>query len=197
MTQERDNKQKERQEERVDALLDQLEAAGKRSTPQRQAICQALVEHGGHPTVADIFERVRFMFPMISQATVYNTIDTLRELGLIHQLEIANHDHTHYDLDTTPHINVVCRHCEYIADVELDTLDSLLNEVSKRTGCTIDHHAGFVVYGVCPQCLAEGKGDSKPSVAHGPDCNGRRANRKQRRHGQYGICRRMVSDEDV
>lgn len=142
---------------KVDYLLNELEAAGKRATPQRHAICQALVEHGGHPTVSEIFEQVREKVPMISQATVYNTIDTLHELGLVRRLDIANHDHTHYDLDVKPHINVVCRHCEYIADVSLDMLDDLLAQVAERTGCEIDAHAGLIVYGVCPECRAAGK----------------------------------------
>lgn len=141
----------------IDHLMQELEAAGKRSTPQRYAVCQALVEHGGHPTVAEVFERVSSTFPMISQATVYNTIDTLEELGLIQRLDIANHDHTHYDLDVHPHVNIVCRHCEYITDVSLDTLTELLDQVSERTGCEIDRHAGVIVYGVCPACKAAGK----------------------------------------
>ena len=149
-------------QQQIDDLLSQLEQAGKRATPQRYAVCQALVEHGGHPTVADVFERVRATFPMISQATVYNTMDALEEAGLLHRLDIANHDHTHYDLDLTPHINVVCRHCKYITDVFIDTLDDLLTRVGERTGCKIDHRAGLVVYGVCPKCLAEGKEHTPP-----------------------------------
>lgn len=122
--------------------------------------------------MSDIFERVRETFPMISQATVYNTIDTLLELGLIHRLDIANHDHTHYDLDIHPHINVVCRYCEYIADVSIDTLDDLLTQVSKRTGCEIDHHAGMVVYGVCPACLAAGKANQPVPDSQAVQSNG-------------------------
>ncbi|NJN66133.1 MAG: transcriptional repressor [Chloroflexaceae bacterium] len=152
-------------QEKIATLLSQLETAGRRATPQRYAVCQALVEHGGHPTVAEVFERVRDIFPMMSQATVYNTIDALEEVGLLHRLDIANHDHTHYDLDLTPHINVVCRYCESITDVFIDTLDDLLTQVSERTGYKVDHHIGLVVYGVCPKCLAEGK--DAPSIPEG------------------------------
>lgn len=167
---------------KIDELLGQLEAAGKRATPQRYAVCQALVEHGGHPTVADIFERVRSVFPMISQATVYNTIDTLKELGLIHQLDIANHDHAHYDLDLSPHINVVCRYCEYIADVHIESLDHILEQVSKLTGCQIDRHA-LIVYGVCPACRAAGR-TMPPTDRDGQEIaceQGRRAGRAMRK----------------
>lgn len=170
--------------DKVEHLMQELEAAGKRSTPQRQAVCLALVEHGGHPTVADVFERVSQTFPMISQATVYNTIDTLEELGLLQRLEIANHDHTHYDLDVRPHINVVCRHCEYIADVYLDSLNGLLDEVSERTGSDLDRNAGVIVYGACPDCRAAGK--SATVKAHAETCPrgmGRRGMKRHRRRG--------------
>jgi Fur family peroxide stress response transcriptional regulator len=172
-------------QQQIDDLLSQLEQAGKRATPQRYAVCQALVEHGGHPTVADVFERVRATFPMISQATVYNTIDALEEAGLLHRLDIANHDHTHYDLDLTPHINVVCRHCEYITDVFIDTLDDLLTRVGERTGCKIDHRAGLVVYGVCPKCLAEGKEHAPPTEWDRDSKEGHPSPRLHKRHRHH------------
>lgn len=137
---------------RIEYLLHQLEASGKRATPQRYAVCQALVEQGGHPTVADVFERVRETFPMISQATVYNTIDTLKELGLVHQLEIANDEHTHYDLDLQPHINLVCTECGDIRDVHSHTIDALLAEVQRSSGYQLSQRNALVVYGVCPDC---------------------------------------------
>jgi Fur family peroxide stress response transcriptional regulator len=140
---------------KIDDLLRELESSGKRSTPQRHAVCQALVEHGGHPTVSEVYERVRDIFPMISQATVYNTIDTLEELGLIHRLDIANHEHTHYDLDQHAHVNLVCTQCGHITDLHLDALDRLLEQVSQDTSYEITRSTGLVVYGACPQCRRE------------------------------------------
>jgi Fur family peroxide stress response transcriptional regulator len=139
-------------QQRIDRLLAELEAAGKRSTPQRHAVCQALVEHGGHPTVAEIFERVRFIFPMISQATVYNTVDTLRELGAIRPLDLSTDGHTHYDLDPTPHVNLVCASCGAIADLHLQSLDDLLDDVGRRSGYAVSADNPLVIYGTCPKC---------------------------------------------
>ncbi len=138
----------------INYLLSQLEAAGKRSTPQRHAVCQSLVEHGGHPTVAEVFERVRATFPMISQATVYNTIDTLEELGLVHRLDIANHEHTHYDLDLDPHVNIVCTNCGKISDLHIEALDRLLQQIHEQSNYEVTQRAALVVYGVCPACQA-------------------------------------------
>ncbi len=144
-------------------LMQQLERAGKRSTPQRHAVCQALVEHGGHPTVAEIFERVRGVFPMISQATVYNTLDTLEELGLVHRLDIANHEHTHYDLATLPHVNLVCTHCGSIHDLHVAALDNLLEQIGQCSNYEVARSTGLVVYGICPTCRTE------PNCAHCPE----------------------------
>ena len=110
----------------LDNLLGGLGQAGRRATPQRQAICAALVEHGGHPSAAAIFERVRAQFPMISQATVYNTLETLRELGLVVQLDVGSAEHARYDLQTQPHLNIVCTRCGAIADLHTDTLDGTI-----------------------------------------------------------------------
>jgi Fur family peroxide stress response transcriptional regulator len=163
---------------KITYLLNQLEAAGKRSTPQRYAVCQALVEHGEHPTVAKVFERVRGTFPMISQATVYNTIDTLTELGLIHKLEIANDEHTHYDLDLTPHINMVCPRCGQITDVHNETVATLLGEVQQNSGHRLCRPFALVLYGVCPACQAhcEGRCVDSESMA---DCPHRHARLSQ------------------
>ncbi len=136
----------------VERLLTALEESGKRRTAQRVAICRALAEHPGHPTVGDVFTRVRRDFPMISQATVYNTFDTLQHLGLLTQLDIADHDHTHYDLDITPHINIVCRYCENIVDLHMDTVSSLIQEAASRTGFELQEQAGLILYGACPNC---------------------------------------------
>src|SRR5690606_9891845 len=68
---------------RLGKLLAQLEAAGKRVTPQRVAVCEALLAHGNHPTIADIWQTVREQHPNISHATVYNTFAMLEEERLI------------------------------------------------------------------------------------------------------------------
>lgn len=140
----------------IDNLLAELAAAGRRPTPQRRAVCQALVEHGGHPTVAEIVERIRASFPMISQATVYNTIDTLRELGLIQPIDLSTDGHTHYDLNPSPHVNLVCTGCGAISDLQTETLDALLAQVVARSGYSLDRRSPLTIYGTCAGCQATG-----------------------------------------
>jgi Fur family peroxide stress response transcriptional regulator len=133
-------------------LLAQLEAAGRRITPQREAVCEALLAHGGHPTTSEIWQHVHTAHPSISQATVYNTISALEELGLIRALQIVGDEHTHYDLCLDPHVNVVCTRCGSIADIHTDTLEALLGLVASRSGYRLTPGDGVIVYGVCPTC---------------------------------------------
>jgi Fur family peroxide stress response transcriptional regulator len=137
---------------RLKQLLDRIEAAGRKITPQRVAVCTALLAHQGHPTTGQIWESVHTAHPSISQATVYNTIAALEELHLIKRLEIAGDEHTHYDLDLAPHVNAVCKRCGRIDDVYTDTLEALLGLVAARSGYSIDPHEGMIVYGLCGDC---------------------------------------------
>jgi Fur family peroxide stress response transcriptional regulator len=143
----------------LDRLLSQLEAAGRKVTRQRAAVCAALLAHGGHPTASQIWLIVRRAHPSISQATVYNTIAALEELRLIKRLEIAGDEHTHYDLKVAPHVNAVCTRCGRIADVYTDTLEALLGLVAARSGFNLDPHEGVIVYGLCAECRAQASGD--------------------------------------
>lgn len=136
---------------KINHMLTRLEQSGRRVTPQRIAIVEALLEHGGHPTPMEVRERVRQKDPSISQATVYNTMLLLAELGLIRKLDIADDEHAHYDADVNPHVNVVCARCGQINDVHTDTLEALLGLVASRSGYQIAP-GGVTMYGLCAAC---------------------------------------------
>jgi Fur family peroxide stress response transcriptional regulator len=140
------------QETNLEQLLARLEAAGRRVTPQRALVCAALLEHGGHPTTSEIWQSLRAAHPSLSQATVYNTIAMLEELGLLRRLDIAGDEHTHYDLGVAPHVNAFCRQCGRVADVYTDTLEALLGLVAARSGYDLDPREGVIVYGLCADC---------------------------------------------
>jgi Fur family peroxide stress response transcriptional regulator len=137
---------------KLNRLLAQLEASGRRVTTQRIAVCEALLAHGGHPTAAEVYKRVQVAHPAISQATVYNTLSALEELSLIRLLHIVGDDHAHYDLGVAPHVNAVCMRCGRITDIHTDTLEALLGLVATRSGYQLSPSEGVIVYGLCPDC---------------------------------------------
>ena len=72
-------------QDRTELILDKLKATGHRITPQRLAILRILAESHGHPSVEDIFEKVKVNFPTTSLATVYNlrSADPIAQIRLI------------------------------------------------------------------------------------------------------------------
>ena len=74
---------------RAAELLDKLAQGGYRRTPQRFYIVEALVGDESHPTAEAIFARVRQACPTTSLATVYKTLETLKEMGEVLELEFS------------------------------------------------------------------------------------------------------------
>ncbi|MCY3707380.1 MAG: Fur family transcriptional regulator [Caldilineaceae bacterium] len=132
-------------------FIDTLRRAGLRVTSQRVAVCEYLARTKIHPTTSQVFEAVREKHPEISQATVYNTLNTLRDLGAIVEIS-AGTEHTHYETDPDPHVNLVCLRCHQISDLQ-DTLapDVLMDNIFHDTGFRATT-LQVQVTGFCPAC---------------------------------------------
>ena len=66
---------------RSDVLINTLRQAGRRITEQRRVICEYLAQTNAHPTPYQVYADISISHPEISRATVYNTLNVLRELG--------------------------------------------------------------------------------------------------------------------
>ena len=87
-----------------------------------------------HPTVAEVYDSVRREFPTIGLATVYNTLRSMTERGLVRELPFNNA--TRFDVNLTPHANLVCTRCGAIEDSEAcnDLLVQLQQRIAGRRG---------------------------------------------------------------
>ena len=63
-----------------------LKQLGIRLTPQRLAIAEVVVNSGDHPSVKEIYERVKAFFPYVTLATVYSTLDVLERAAIVREL---------------------------------------------------------------------------------------------------------------
>lgn len=133
------------------SLVLALKQAGLRLTPQRIAICRYLAESREHPTATMIYERLKTEYPSLSLMTVYNTLRTLVQLGLVNALGDCGDDQIHYDADTSPHLNLACVSCHRIVDVEAAELEALTESVRRASGYRL-LGARMMLYGLCPAC---------------------------------------------
>ena len=134
---------------RLDGVLARLKNAGHRITPQRLAIVKILIDSGEHPSVEQIYRRVRKDFPTTSLATVYNTLERLKEMEEV--LELPFSGGSRYDgRDPRPHPHLRCTVCGAIEDLDID-LGPAVEEVAAERGYADVHHR-LEFYGVCPRC---------------------------------------------
>jgi Fur family transcriptional regulator, peroxide stress response regulator len=136
---------------KTDRLIQLLRKGGLRLTPQRLAICRILAESHEHPTAQLIYERLRPEFPSLSLATVYNTLDALVQLGAINALGSAGDGITHYDPDTSPHVNLACISCHDLIDLPSQHVLRLNDEVAQSSGFQL-LGSRVLFYGLCPTC---------------------------------------------
>ncbi len=123
---------------------------GLRMTPQRAAILEYLDGNRSHPSADEIFRSVRKKYPMISFATVYNTLEALKEKGSVMELTIDPR-RRRYDPNTNPHHHLICVRCRKVIDIQEEYgLD--IPDASKRGFEVMGNHIEF--YGICSDCAA-------------------------------------------
>lgn len=134
-----------------DSLVTTLRSSGMRLTPQRRAICRYLSQTEAHPTAAMVYNALKPEMPSLSLMTVYNTLNTLVELGAIHAIGQAGDDTMHYDAETEPHVNVICTACRKIVDVPSERIAALKREIEEKSGYRL-RNTQIAFEGLCPEC---------------------------------------------
>ena len=132
-------------------LAARLKQLGIRVTPQRLAIAEVVINSGDHPTVKDIFERVKAFFPYVTLATVYSTLDVLERASIVRALPFQRQ--SRYDANLSPHANLVCIGCGMVvdADVGQSVVAELQDLVEKNSEFRIGaQRVDF--YGWCSGC---------------------------------------------
>ena len=132
----------------------QLRDLGYRLTPQRLMILEVVTAGKGHVTAEGIHGQVVEQYPDISLSTVYRTLETLRDLGLVTQTDLGAGREEYHFAEQALHHHLICRRCGSVA--ELDNAffgplaEELLNECGFRAEMT-----HFAVFGVCAACSSE------------------------------------------
>lgn len=101
-----------------------LEAKGLKVTAHRMVIAEALMQTQRHPTADEVYQRVQSMLPAISRATVYNTLNTLVESGLVRAVS-TEPGVTRYDANLEAHHHFVDTRTGQIYDIPWENIDQL------------------------------------------------------------------------
>ncbi|MDW8326303.1 MAG: Fur family transcriptional regulator [Anaerolineales bacterium] len=132
-------------------MLETLRRAGLRLTPQRYAICRALSNNREHPTAQALFQQLRSAYPSLSQATVYNTLHTLVNAGLLCEVGAAGDNAVHFDPDVSLHVHLICTQCHQIEDMTDSALANVARRVEQSSGYQLNG-SRIAFLGLCPRC---------------------------------------------
>jgi Fe2+ or Zn2+ uptake regulation protein len=104
------------------SLADRLRQHGIQPSAQRLAVAEYVLDTEAHPSADQVFVEVRARVPMISRATVYNTLNLFVRKKLLRQLVIAE-GRVVFDPNLEPHHHFVDDASGRIHDVPWEALD--------------------------------------------------------------------------
>lgn len=141
---------REDQEQRLQLLREGLKEAGVKLTHQRLEICREIACSTEHPDAEAVYRGVQKRVPTISLDTVYRTLWTLLDLGLIGTLGVPR-DRMRFDGNIAPHHHFICTRCGEAQDFYSKELDRLrLPEEVKAYGKV--QNTQVEVKGICLRC---------------------------------------------
>lgn len=126
-------------------------------TPQRLALLRLLTASKNHPSAMQLYEQLHEQFPTMSLATVYKTLNLLKEMGEVLELGFDDDDHRYDGNEPSPHPHLICVRCRKIIDPEVPPFHTLAQEVADSSGFQIvSHRLDF--FGICPECQEKNSG---------------------------------------
>lgn len=136
---------------RYEGLLNRLREQGYRLTPQRIALLRLLAASDGHPSASQLYDQLQAQFPTTSPATVYKTLNLLKDLDEVLELGFSDDDNRYDGNKPYPHPHLICVRCRKIMDQDVSMAQDLLQHVAQQSGYQIvGHRLDF--YGLCPDC---------------------------------------------
>lgn len=134
----------------MDGFKNMCQARNLRITRQRLEVFRALVCSTKHPGAEAVFETVRKVLPNISLDTVYRTLSSLEEAGLIVRVGISNQ--ARYDAHTQPHYHFVCMKCGEVYDVFLPKGEpvAVVPKEVEKFGKVVN--VNLQLRGICKRC---------------------------------------------
>jgi Fur family ferric uptake transcriptional regulator len=131
-------------------LAQQLKSAGYKLTLPRLAVVKVLETYPEHLSHNQILIEGQKIYPKLSRATVYRTMELLVELGLLRPLYL--HDPTQRFVSATGgHHHLVCTNCGTTIEFDYCSADQLAQELSAKYKFQIQSHL-LEFQGVCRDC---------------------------------------------
>jgi Fur family transcriptional regulator, peroxide stress response regulator len=125
--------------------------AGLKLTHQRYKVYLELLRSNDHPAAEALHKRLLLKIPTISLDTVYRTLATFEQHGLISRVQTVE-SHARFEARLKHHHHLICSVCNEIRDFQWEQFErSSLPEDLREWGTFSNKQV--IVYGVCSKCL--------------------------------------------
>ena len=135
---------------RMERFVETCRAKGMKVTHQRMEVFRELAGTEEHPDAEAIYQSVRRRVPAISRDTVYRTLASLEEQGIVRKAEIL-YNKARYDANMDRHHHFVCTECGLVRDFYSKALNELpIPKAASALGRVESTHVQL--RGLCSTC---------------------------------------------
>jgi Fur family ferric uptake transcriptional regulator len=135
-----------------DALDSYLSRSQLKQTKQRKILVTHFLKLEKHVDAEDLYRQVRNEGHNIGLATIYRTLNLLKDAGLVEQHSFAD-GRAIFEISRpgTHHDHLVCVTCGKIEEFENDDIERLQKGIAKDYGFVLTSHR-LDLYGFCGPC---------------------------------------------
>ena len=140
-----------------ESLAHRMRAKGLRLTHQRRILADLLDSAEEHLDAEAVYILARKKDPNIHRATVYRTLNTLKKLGLVDELDLMHVTGDRHFYEIRPsvfHIQLVCMKCGKVQEPSGPFWEEMRGRVRRETG----FHPEMIrleMGGMCVDCQTE------------------------------------------
>lgn len=134
----------------MNVLIKKLKSNNCKTTPQRIAVYKAVTESTDHPNAETIFKQLSPLYPTMSLATVYKSLELFVQLGLIQIINVGENSFR-YDGRTEEHSHIICTQCWKIEDLDNNIFEDLTSKVQQVSSYNVERKQ-LCFYGTCSDC---------------------------------------------
>ena len=120
-------------------------------TTQREQVLRAVIDAGKHIDAEELHRRLSASRQRVGLATVYRTLQMLREHGLVAESQFGERRHRYEQAEGRHHDHLVCLACGKVQEFEEPAIEQLQERVARRHGFAALSHR-LELYGYCLAC---------------------------------------------
>jgi Fur family transcriptional regulator, ferric uptake regulator len=135
-------------------LTGQLRRQGYRITPQRVMILSIIEHSDDHINAEEIYAQVVAKYPGVNISTVYRTLELLKQLGLIYEMDLGGGRVGYHPEDKGHHHHLMCRQCGTVIDINESVMFSVRDILLQAFNFEADLKH-LAISGLCEKCRGE------------------------------------------